>query len=242
MTPFIRTLALLLGLILTGPALAQMSIHVIQRADAEALVPIIEPLLPEGGSVNAYQGRLVIRTSQENFDQILNALGDMPAAPRTVSVVLRRRQNSEGDDRVLKVEGGRVTVSGGRHRQQREDQYRINTLSGHPASVGQGTLIALAGSQLPALLSLKQGIDILPLLTADNQVRLRISQRFEQLSHGIVADTQSTATTLQVPLGQWTPLGNIEVREQTRSQGLGGAEQRSSTVTLPLEIKVDLVH
>ena len=91
--PGAPTLALLL-LLIAAPLLARadaLSIHVIQRADAQALVPVIRPLLPEGGYVNAYQGKLVIRTTSANFDQVLAALGDMPEVPRTVSVHLRRR-------------------------------------------------------------------------------------------------------------------------------------------------------
>lgn len=77
-------LALLVLLSLSGAARAdEMSIHVIQRADAEAVLPVIRPLLPEGGYANAYQGKLVIRTNDRNFDEILGALGDMPEVPRT---------------------------------------------------------------------------------------------------------------------------------------------------------------
>src|SRR5699024_1560098 len=44
-------LSLSLLLSLSTPLRAQMSIHIIQRSDAAALVPIISPLLPEGGYV-----------------------------------------------------------------------------------------------------------------------------------------------------------------------------------------------
>jgi len=201
LTPSGLTLLLaMIGLLLAGAARAQeMSIHVIQRADAEALLPVIRPLLPEGGYVNAYQGKLVIRTDDRNFDEILGALGDMP-----------------------------------------EDRYSINTLSGHPAGISQGSLVALTGTQFPALLALKQGIDITPVVTSDSRVRLTIEQRFDEPAGRQRARTQQASSTLVVTPGQWQPLGQITVSESQSATGLGGASTRSDRFSLPLEVKVEI--
>ncbi|MFP1684409.1 hypothetical protein ACLD0W_18015 [Alloalcanivorax sp. C16-1] len=217
-----------------------LSIHVIQRADAQALVPVIRPLLPEGGYVNAYQGKLIIRTSTANFDEILAALGDMPEAPRTVAVHLRRRAGGESAGGGIRVGPGGVSAGAGSVTRQRQDDYRINTLSGHAAAIGQGTLVALTGTQYPALMSLRQGIEVRPMLTGDGRVRLDIAQRFERPAGGGTAEIQGAASTLMMVPGQWQPLGAITVTEDSSAAGLGGADRHSERLSLPLEVKVEL--
>ena len=241
-SPGTVTLALLL-LLLCAPLLARaeaMSIHVIQRSDAQALVPVIRPLLPEGGYVNAYQGKLVIRTTTANFDQVLAALGDMPEVARTVSVHLRRRSNSERSSGGVTVGRDGIRAGAGSISRQRHDDYRINTLAGHAAAISQGTLVALTGTQYPALLSLKQGIEITPVLTGDGRVRLTLAQRFDEPAGNGQALTQGSETTLVVTPGQWQALGSITVSERTGTRGLRGATVHSERLNLPLEVKVEI--
>lgn len=233
--------ALLVLLVLSGAARADdMSIHVIQRADAEALLPVIRPLLPEGGYANAYQGKLVIRTDDRNFDEILGALGDMPEVPRTVTVQLRRQGASSGAGGNIRINGQGVRAGANTLTTRRQDRYSINTLSGHPAGISQGSLVALTGTQFPALLALKQGIDITPVITSDGRVRLTIEQRFDEPAGYRRARTQQASSTLVVTPGQWQPLGRITVSESRSATGLGGASTRSDRFSLPLEVKVEI--
>ncbi len=234
-------LALLVLLSLSGAARADdMSIHVIQRADAEAVLPVIRPLLPEGGYANAYQGKLVIRTDDRNFDEILGALGDMPEVPRTVTVQLRRQGDSSGAGGDIRINGQSVRAGANTVTTRRQDRYSINTLSGHPAGISQGSLVALTGTQFPALLALKQGIDITPVVTSDGRVRLTIEQRFDEPAGRRSARTQEASSTLVVTPGQWQPLGQITVSESQSATGLGGASTRSDRFSLPLEVKVEI--
>ncbi len=231
----------LLGLLLAGAARAEeMSIHVIQRADAEALLPVIRPLLPEGGYANAYQGKLVIRTDDRNFDEILAALGDMPEVPRTVTVQLRRQGESQSAGGDLRIDDRGVRTGAHTVTTRRQDSYSINTLSGHPAGISQGSLVALTGTQFPALLALKQGIDITPVITSDGRVRLTIRQRFDEPTGHRRARTQDASSTLVVTPGQWQPLGQITVSENSAGAGLEGATTRTERLSLPLEVKVEV--
>lgn len=233
-------LSLSLLLSLATPLRAQMSIHIVQRSDAAALVPIIDPLLPEGGYVNAYQGKLIIRTTTNNFDEILAALGDMPDAPRTVTVHLRRHGNSAGQRTAAGIQPGRITLNAATRDHQRTDHYQINTLTGHPASISQGTLVALSGTAYPALITLKQGIEVIPRMTADGRVRLNIAQRFEQPAGHGTAHTQGSQSTLMLTPGQWQPLGEITVRERFSGTSLGGVRREGHRVNLPLDVKVEV--
>lgn len=236
-------LALLLLVLLTAPFTAHaeaMSIHVIQRADAEALLPVIRPLLPEGGYANAYQGKLVIRTDERNFDQILDALGDMPEVPRTVTVQLRRQGEGGTRDGGVRIDGKGIRAGGTTVTTRREDRYSINTLSGHAAGISQGSLVAITGTHFPALLALKQGIEITPVLTSDGRVQLTVAQRFDEPAGNRRARTQQAQSTLVVTPGQWQPLGQITVSESGSRADIGGVSTRSERLSLPLEVKVEV--
>jgi len=100
--------------------------------------------------------------------------------------------------------------------------------------------VALTGTQFPALLALKQGIDITPVVTSDGRVRLTIEQRFDEPAGRRSARTQEASSTLVVTPGQWQPLGQITVSESQSATGLGGASTRSDRFSLPLEVKVEI--
>ncbi|ASK34253.1 hypothetical protein CEK62_07595 [Alcanivorax sp. N3-2A] len=234
-------LCLSLCLALATPLQAQMSIHIIQRSDAAALVPVIEPLVPADGYVNAYQGKLIIRTTEANFDEILAALGDMPDAPRTVVVHFRRAGSTESSAAGAGIQQGRITLGATGQRGERQDHYQISTLTGHAAGISQGTLVALSGTYYPALVSLKQGIRVTPQMTADGRVRLSIEQRFDEppdaRGH---ARTQGSSSTLMLTPGQWQPLGAISVSERDSAAGLGSVRVQTRQAELPLEVKVEV--
>ena len=151
----------LLIIMLSLPGLSaadDMSIHVLERPDAPALVPVIEPLLPAGGSVRAYRGKLIVRTTEASMQELQSVLGGLEATPSTLIVHLRRQQGSSSQQGGIdtnvrgRIESGQAPVIQGEVRigqqsqqQQRQDHYQIRTLSGYPANVSQGTLVALSG-------------------------------------------------------------------------------------------------
>ena len=246
----------LLVIMLSLPGLStadDMSIHVLERPDAPALVPVIETLLPAGGSVRAYRGKLIIRTSKANMRELQGVLGGLEATPSTLIVHLRRQQGSNSqqggiDTRVRgRIESGQAPVIQGEVRigqqsqqQQRQDHYQIRTLSGYPANVSQGTLVALSGGYYGTTFAqLDQGIQVTPQLTPDGSVVLQISQRFDQPATHNAARTQHSATTLRVTPGRWQPMGSISVTESGTRQGIGSYQSGQQSLTLPLEVMVE---
>lgn len=240
MRRFPALLVVSLSLLFSTPALAGMNIHVLPRADAQSLVAVIQPLLPEGGYVNAYQGKLIIRTSDRNFQEIQSVLGGISDHPRTVTVYLRRAGGADSQGSGVQIGQGGVTVTSGRQHRQGRQRYTINTLSGHAAGISQGNLVALAGGEYPALVSLQRGIRVTPQVTAGGQVRLSIAQRFDTPAGHGRAETQDASSTLLLTPGQWQPLGAINIRERTDSTGLSGVSTQSRRMNLPLDVKVEL--
>jgi len=232
--------ALLVGMWLTFGAAQAASIHVIPRADAEALVPVIQPLLGDDGYVNAYQGKLIIRTSDTRFSRIRKLLDSLSATPRTVTIFLRRRAYTAEGGAGVYVEPDGVTVNGGKRRHRSQQVYSVSTLSGEPVRISRGSLVAVTGSEYPALVSLQQGIVAKPMVTADGRVRLTIRQSFDRPEGRGRFSTQGAATTLMLTPGQWQPLGSIRVNSSDSGAGLGGVSSRSQRTSLPLEVKVEL--
>ena len=246
----------LLVIMLALPGLSaadDMSIHVLERPDAPALVPVIEPLLPAGGSVRAYRGKLIVRTTDASMQELQSVLGGLEATPSTLIVHLRRQQGSSSQQGGMdtnvrgRIESGRAPVIQGEVRigqqsqqQQRQDHYQIRTLSGYPANVSQGTLVALSGGYYGTTFAqLDQGIQVTPQLTPDGSVVLQISQRFDQPASHNIARTQHSATTLRVIPGRWQSMGSITVTQSGSRQGIGDYQSGQQSMTLPLEVMVE---
>lgn len=251
--PAYQALGPLLCLLLTlaGQAVADgMRIHVLPRPDAAALLPVIEPLLAPGGSVRAYQGKLIIRTTDSNMAELEGALGSLEAKPSSLVVHLRR-QGSSSEQRSgvdTRIEGripggvsGDIRIEQSQRQTSQQDHYRIRTLSGYPAHISQGTLLALGGGYYGTVLAeLQQGIQVVPQLAPDGSVVLQISQRYDQPGGPGLAHTQSSGTTLRVQPGVWQPMGSISVDRQQDQRGLGGVRNSSQQVNLPLEVMVEI--
>ncbi|HLQ85895.1 MAG TPA: secretin N-terminal domain-containing protein [Salinisphaeraceae bacterium] len=236
-----RCLLLLLAICWLGLAVpAAASVHVIAHANAEALVPVIEPLVGQGGYVKAYQGRLIIKADDEAVARIRELLAQLPSQPRTVSIYLRRHATAIERDGGIRAGRRGVIIEGGSRRQQSESSYMIQALSGHAVSITQGSLIAAAGGYYPVLVNLQQGIWATAEIVGDNRVRLHIEQRFARRDRGGHIDTQGAATTLLLTPGQWQALGQIEVQAQDDELGLGGIAGHGRSMQLPLAVKVEL--
>ena len=246
-----RTLVFLLLLALVVPASADnLRIHVLPRPDAPALLPVIEPLLPPGGSVRAYQGKLIIRTTDSNMAELEQALGSLEDTPSALVVHLRRHGSSSEQRHGVntRIQGqipggvsGDIRIQQSQRQTSQQDHYRIRTLSGYPAHISQGTLLALGGGYYGTVFAeLQQGIQVVPQLTPDGSVVLQIRQRYDQPGDQGVAYTQSSGTTLRLQPGVWQPMGSIRVDRQQDQRGIGGVQSSSQQVNLPLEVMVEI--
>ena len=134
-----------------------------------------------------------------------------------------------------------VQIGAQQSRQQQHDHYQIRTLSGYPARISRGTLLALSngayGTQLAAL---DQGIQVTPQSLPDGHVVLSIQQQHDTVSGNITANTQHSATTLHVTPGQWHPMGSIQIDQSRQQRGIGGSSHQRSTLVLPIEVMVQI--
>lgn len=100
------TLVLLAVLSLQTPA-EELQIEVIEPRYrlAEDLLPALEPLVGVGGSITAFQGRLVIKAKPSSLDQILEVLDRLDEPPRQLMVLLTQNADLVRRERSFGVEG-----------------------------------------------------------------------------------------------------------------------------------------
>ena len=249
MRPFIIALLLLLSL----SAQAELRTYVVETLNGESVVQVVRPMLPAGGSVVHYQGKLVIRTTPENYDEINQVLQQVDTLPSTLRISLRRREDGQRTDSAVRGNGGirypgglegNVTIIHEHEVLTGQQDYSISTLSGHEAFIDRGSLLAISGGW-PAsttVLPLVQGLEVTPILLPNGDVRLSLQQRYDERQADGRLTTQHSATTLVIPPGQWRNIGQLGGSEQRQQQGLTEIGQHSSEQSVPLQIKVDVVR
>jgi type II secretory pathway component GspD/PulD (secretin) len=85
---------------------------------AAELLPIVQSLLPRDGSVSAFQGQLVVRTTPANLEEIKRVLASLDTAPRQLVITVRQDTEVERSRSRAEVSGsvggehGRVTIPG----------------------------------------------------------------------------------------------------------------------------------
>ena len=199
--PNLLTIAILImTLSLMATLRAQpMEMH-ISRPDAAACCLSLS-LLPAGGSVQAYRGKLIIRTTAENLRSLQGVLGNLDAEPATVAVHLRRgsptgkeltfegtvSRNREGElDAQVQIEHSSPDSSS-----TTTTRYAPCPVIPHQSRYITGTVERRLRNPATAL---DQGIQVTPQSLPDGQVVLSIQQQHDTVS-GNTAYTQHSATT-----------------------------------------------
>src|SRR5688572_3259939 len=90
-----RRAAGILALLLAAAGTAQsqptvLEVIPLRYRSAQEIIPVIQPLLPRGGSVSGLQGQLVVRTTPANLDEIKRILATIDVAPRQLMITVRQ--------------------------------------------------------------------------------------------------------------------------------------------------------
>ena len=113
-------LALLLMVLLAGPALAQTTVEVIllKYRQADQVIPVLQPLLGREASISNFQNQLVIRATPSELAQVKRVLAGIDTPPRRLLITVRQDADVSGSRREAEVSGSignnnaRVTVPG----------------------------------------------------------------------------------------------------------------------------------
>ncbi|MFT5392305.1 MAG: hypothetical protein ACI8PT_002502 [Gammaproteobacteria bacterium] len=136
------------------------------NGDANAVLDVLRPLVPKPGSINAYDGRLVIKSTEHNIEQVravlakldhraqnlLISVRNVSARDRTISGVSASGTITTGNLRLdLGAPGQRSNRSGingrvvsTRSGTDRRDVQTIRVLEGRPAFISAGEEVPVA--------------------------------------------------------------------------------------------------
>lgn len=113
--PAVLALALALSLgTLPAASAAGLEIITLQHRPADQLIPIIEPLVDEGGTITGRDNKLFLRTSAENFADIQRVVAELDTRLRVLRISVRQDRSNRTlrDEQGLsaRVQGGDVSA------------------------------------------------------------------------------------------------------------------------------------
>lgn len=243
-------------------ASAETGLAIIPSDRADELVSILEPMAAPEGSVSAWQGQLIIRATAEKMALIKSTLDTLNKPLRNLLVQVRRRGTSASSQQVLGAAGrvvirdgdasGRVTIRAEdeQTRQQSQSTYTLRAIEGSTLFIAIGSDIPVVtyaygprGSVTQEYVPVQNGMMVTPRLLADGTVLLAVAYQEASMSpagHGVI-NRSGVASQTKLNLDEWTPFGAISTQESRQQSGMTTRSRQSSTVNVPLEIRVEVL-
>lgn len=150
-----RLAGLLLVLLASAGVHAQQTVLEViplRYRTAPEVIPIIQPMLAREGSVSGFQGKLVVRTTPGNLDEIKRILASLDTAPRQLLISVRQDAEGGRSRGAAEISGsvggehGRVTVPGSRDSRggdivlrDGDDNVRVHVLGSTGSQSDRGT-------------------------------------------------------------------------------------------------------
>lgn len=230
----------------------------LQHQTAEALIPLIEPLLEDGETVSGRGSLLIINTGERRYQELLTVIERLDLPPKQLLIEIRAPQRFTNDNRQQQTELIFSTQEGGRieHRssstlttRDNSNVHSIRVLSGYAAHIESGQIVPLLSESFQfggrpgfrgAELSyhkVANSISLLPQLHG-NSVTLQITPHYSSLDYsnnGAIA-VQESATTVTLPLNQWTTLSQADNQQDRR--GPNSISTRSVSTTTQVRVTV----
>ncbi len=202
--------------LLTQVALAKgvmvMKLIPLKYHDADHIKSLITPMLAPQGKISGRGYTLVINTTRENMTELRSLIRKIDVKPKSLRI--RVRVGGGGQTKV-----NRFSQSYHTHRFANEKVVQI--LEGRGAYIMVGGdrpyVSVINGPFLPQVLisyrRMRQGFWVVAYIR-DGKALLKIIQRQDGVSPETLLALEKLATTVIVPLGEWTTLGGGEVEEK----------------------------
>lgn len=249
-----------LGLCLLAAVSWAQSLSVIdlKYRRAEELIPVLQPLLEQGGALTGQDYKLFVRTSSGNLAQLRTAVAQLDKQQRQLLVSVRRstaqdlqREQASASGTVSTRDGASATVRAGQRSLQTNDSSvsSVQVLEGNSAFISTGTTVpivtavAIGRGKRPFVAgtvehrNLQRGFMVTPRVNGD-QVILQIEQQDERVG-GNGIQSQSLNTQVSGQLGTWIPLGGVSESSSSTSSGILSRSYSTGGNELSVWVKVD---
>lgn len=222
-------------LLAQGPSLETI---LIKNRPAEDLVPAVQPLVGEGGSVTAFGGRLIVKASARALREIKELVAQLDVVPRSFWITVRQSREADASERAVGVgaavetspetvetrQGGRVETRTTRTRvtgafaqgsssEQAQDVQQLRAVEGRPSFIRTGRALPVPQAVGSTYVEAESGFYVIPRVSGDF-VTLEISTRGDRIDDGGRIDRQQLRSTVSGRLGDWISLGGVD-RSQT---------------------------
>lgn len=263
----LSTLTILL--LVAVPGIAQTVIEVIPviNRPAEAIQPLLQPLLDESDHVIADGSNLLVKTSPERLVQIKAFINQLDSRQQNLMITVLQSSQTSADElnAALKAQVNIQTerrlqstgaIAGHVYQTQnanmRENTQTIRTLEGNAAYIKTGDSYPVQNVQLyngygyPSVSTNTQfieastGFAVVPRLNGD-QVTLDVSPWSEQMAGRGQIQSQAAQSSLRVKLGEWVELGGVAHNSQQSSSRVTANVRQTGTREMWILLKVDKV-
>lgn len=230
----------------------------LQYRRAEQLIPVLQPLLEEGGALTGQDYKLFVRTSSGNLSQLRSAVAQLDKQQRQMLVSVRRstaqdiqREQASASGTLSTRDGVSATVRAGERNYQTGNSSvsSVQVLEGNSAFIATGTsvpivtAIAVGGGKRPFVAgtvehrNLQRGFMVTPRVNGD-QVILQIDQQDERAG-GNGIQSQSLNTQVMGRLGTWIQLGGVSESSSSTNSGILSRSYSTGGNELSVWVKVD---
>lgn len=224
---------------------------------AEEIIPVLQPLLEQGGALTGQDYKLFVRASSTNVAQIRSALAQLDKQQRQMFVSVRRSTAQDIEREQASASGtlstgeSSVTVRADKGRLQTQDASvsSVQVLEGNSAFIATGasvpivTAVAVGGGRRPFVAgtfehrNLQRGFMVRPRISGE-QVMLDISQQDERVAGGDI-QSQSLNTQVMGRLGTWIQLGGVSESSSQSDSGILSRNYSTASNELSIWVKVE---
>lgn len=249
----LRLILALLCCSLALPLAAQQRMEIIplKHRLPEQVLPTLQPLLEPGGTLSAMSGKLIVRASPGNIEELRRALAAIDTRARSLMIFVRQGGSAQAEETRIGAEGqvqirnGEAGVEGRGRAEARSTRssgqilQRIQTVEDGQAWIYLGKSVPLPMTQVVAgpggamvtrgvqYVDVGSGFAVRPQLAGD-QVILNITPQNQNLSGAGAIEGSRLSTTVRGRLGEWLPLGGAS--QQSETSGRGYFDYRSGRV------------
>lgn len=244
--------------LITCPVLAQ-SLEVIdlKYRTATEVIPVLQPLVEQGGALTGQDYKLFVRASPANLRQLRAAVEQIDRKPNQLLVSVRRSTQDEvqreraGVSGTVSNRGADVSVHAteSNARDHTSGIASVQVIEGSSAFISSGsdvpivTSVAARAGRRPfaaattGYRNVSSGFVVTPRVNG-KQVVLDIEQQDERVANGSV-QTQHLTTQVSGPLGEWIRLGGVNETASTQQRGILSRQYSTQSNAREIWVKVD---
>lgn len=246
-------LLLACGVVVAASRAETLEAFPLQFRLAEEVIPILQPLLPEGAALTGTGDVLLLRADEATIDQVRRALATIDRAPRQLRITVGQSVDDFARRAGIDVSGtiatgdvqvgvnrrpgpessAQVVVQGKQVRNDVRSTSSVTTLEGREAYVAIGESRPFTTSST--------GFFATPRVSADS-VTVEISPVLAGAARNPVVEGSALTTTVSGKLGEWIALGGIEQARGGTASGIVSWGARSDLTRYSAWVKVDEIR